>query len=80
MSLTMARTAMSLLRRKKTKLLSDENLASNKLIPDERLALELPAFTVSVNVQLSPEGEVNSGGHIPRCEVLRYISTALHRP
>ena len=32
------------------------------------------------NIQLSPKGEVNSGGYIPRREALRYISTALHRP
>jgi len=32
------------------------------------------------NMQLSPEGEVNSGGYIPRREASRYISTALHRP
>ena len=32
------------------------------------------------NIQLSPEGEVNSGGYIPRCKASRYISTALHRP
>ena len=31
-------------------------------------------------IQLSPGGEVNSGGYIPRREALRYISTALHRP
>ena len=31
-------------------------------------------------IQLSPEGEVNSGGYIPRREVSRYISTTLHRP
>ena len=31
------------------------------------------------NIQLSPEGEVNSGGYIPRREASRYISTALHR-
>ena len=30
--------------------------------------------------QLSPEGEVNSGGYIPRREASRYISTTLHRP
>ena len=34
----------------------------------------------SNNIQLSPEGEVNSGGYIPRREALRYISTTLHRP
>ena len=33
-----------------------------------------------INIQLSPEGEVNSGGYIPRREASRYISTALHRP
>ena len=32
------------------------------------------------NIQLSPEGEVNSDGCIPRREASRYISTALHRP
>ena len=32
------------------------------------------------NIQLFPEGEVNSGGYIPRREASRYISTALHRP
>ena len=31
-------------------------------------------------IQLSPKGEVNSGGYIPRREASRYISTALHRP
>ena len=31
-------------------------------------------------IQLSPEGEVNSGGYIPRREASRYISTVLHRP
>ena len=31
-------------------------------------------------IQLSPEGEVNSGGYIPRREASRYISIALHRP
>ena len=32
------------------------------------------------NIQLSPEGEVNSGGYIPRREASRYIFTALRRP
>ena len=32
------------------------------------------------SIQLSPEGEVNSGGCIPRRKALRYISTALHPP
>ena len=31
----------------------------------------------SDNIKLSPEGEVNSGGYIPRREASRYISTAL---
>ena len=35
-------------------------------------------ITTSNNIQLSPEGEVNSGGYILRREALRYISTALH--
>ena len=33
-----------------------------------------------VNIQLSPEEEVNSGGYIPRRKASRYISTALHPP
>ena len=37
-------------------------------------------FSFKVNIQLSPEGEVNSGGYIPRREASRYIFTALHRP
>ena len=32
------------------------------------------------SIQLSPAGEVNSGGYIPRREASRYISTALERP
>ena len=32
------------------------------------------------NIQLSPEGEVNSGGYIPRREASRCIATALQRP
>ena len=31
------------------------------------------------SIQLSPEGEVNSGGYIQRREASRYISIALHR-
>ena len=31
-------------------------------------------------IQLSPEGEVNSGGYIPRREASRYISTTFQRP
>ena len=38
------------------------------------------ALTGVDNIQLTPEGEVNSGGYIPRREASRYISTALHRP
>ena len=34
----------------------------------------------SNNIQLSPKGEVNSGGYIPRREASRRISTALHQP
>ena len=30
------------------------------------------------SIQLSPEGEVNSGGLKPRREVSRYISSAVH--
>ena len=40
-------------------------------------------FIVIVNrdsIQLSPEGEVNSGGYMLRREASRYISTAPHRP
>ena len=33
-----------------------------------------------ISIQLSPDGEVNSGGYIPRCEASRYISTAVHLP
>ena len=32
----------------------------------------------SIQLSLSPEGEVNSGGYIPRREASRYIPTALH--
>ena len=32
-----------------------------------------PEGTPFVNIQLSPEGEVHSGGHIPRREASRYI-------
>ena len=32
------------------------------------------------SIQLSPEGEVNSGVYIPRREASRYISTAIHLP
>ena len=37
-------------------------------------------FLLCNNIQLFPEGEVNSGGYIPRREASRYISTALHQP
>ena len=33
-----------------------------------------------VSIQLSPKGEVNSGGYIPRRFGSRYIFTVLHRP
>ena len=32
------------------------------------------------SIQLSPKGEVNSGGYIPRHDASRYISSAVHRP
>ena len=35
-------------------------------------------YTNKNNIQLSPNGEVNSGGYIPRREASRYISTTLH--
>ena len=31
-------------------------------------------------IQLTPEGEVNSGGYILRHKALRYISSAMNRP
>ena len=40
-------------------------------------------FVITVicdTIQLFPEGEVNSGGYIPRCKASRHISTALHGP
>ena len=36
-------------------------------------------LAIPYNIQLSPEGEVNSGDYIPRREASSYISTALHR-
>ena len=41
--------------------------------------LQTSSFTLNI-IKLFPEGEVNSGGYIPRREASRYISTALHRP
>ena len=38
------------------------------------------AKNANINIQLSPEGEVNSSRYIPRREASSYISTALHRP
>ena len=32
------------------------------------------------DIQLSPKGEVNSGGYIPGHEASGYISNALHQP
>ena len=43
-------------------------------------AYHWPGRTQSNIIQLSPQGEVNSGGYIPRREASRFISTALHRP
>ena len=39
-----------------------------------------PFEKVENNIQLSPEGDVNSGGYIPRRKASWYISTPLHRP
>ena len=44
------------------------------------LSFRVCKFKFVIIIQLSPEGEVNSGGYIPRREASRYISTALHRP
>ena len=44
-----------------------------------RLNREFENFDIVI-IQLSPEGEVNSGGYIPRREASRSVSTALHRP
>ena len=43
-------------------------------------SINMAKQTYRIIIQLSPEGEVNSGGYIPRREASRYISTALHRP
>ena len=39
-------------------------------------------YNIIYIIQLSPKGEVNSGGYsiIPGREASRYISTTLHRP
>ena len=44
------------------------------------LELYKSAITYIYIIQLFLEGEVNSGGYIPRCEASRYISTAFHLP
>ena len=44
--------------------------------PSSKVAQYYPANMYDQNIiQLSPEGEVNSGGYIPRREASRYIST-----
>ena len=50
------------------------------VISRDRLKLKVVGGGTENSIQLSPEGEVNSGGYIPRREALRYISTALHQP
>ena len=57
------------------------------IMPNTALGASLTIYLLISNasswnnsIQLSPEGEVNSGGYIPRREASRYISTALHRP
>ena len=60
------------------KLSQNEHAMTTKkisVIPRESTTTE-----VTDSIQLSPEGEVNCGGYIPRREASRYISTALHRP
>ena len=48
---------------------------------DQSRASENIRWIIIINsIQLSPKGEVNSGGYILRHEGSRYISTALHRP
>ena len=45
------------------------------------LLYKLPSYmSASSIIQLSPEGEVNSGRNMPTREALRYISSAVHRP
>ena len=53
---------------------------SNPSMPGHKLVRGAHTVRNLDSIQLSPEGEVNSGGYIPRCEASRYISTALHRP
>ena len=50
------------------------------VISRDRLKLKVVGGGAENSIQLSPEGEVNSGGCIPRRKALRYISTALHPP
>ena len=38
------------------------------------LDLKQSLILIIINIQLSPEGEVNSGGYIPRRKASRYIS------
>ena len=67
--------------------ISDENETTFTELYSYRTKLDLSVADtlaktrlLSDIIQLSPEGEVNSGGYIPRREASRYISTALHRP
>ena len=56
----------------------DDHVGSSMLRVDMECSNSYQGHTN--NIQLSPEGEVNSGEYIPRREASRYISTALHRP
>ena len=47
-------------------------------ILNSSLIFSLP-FPLNI-IQLSPKGEVNSGGYIPRHKVSTYISSAVHQP
>ena len=56
----------------------NNNLTNEQLIPVKGGSNR--EYSSLYIIQLFPEGEVNSGGYIPRREASRYISTALHRP
>ena len=46
----------------------------------ENVSASVSAMLQKNNIQLSPEGEVNSGTDLPRNEASGYISSAVHRP
>ena len=65
---------------------SDNKESKKAVMLDEReaayrseVACKLLYF-YDYHIQLFPEGEVNSGGYMPRREASRYVSIALHRP